>query len=200
MLVGVAGLNLPPSRPERGSPRETVDPACSRLVSLYLSGNRRGSKSALNLGGLCASAYLIHSHRWQPGQESARSPNHWPLARGCECQWGKRRVRAWSRRFLFSISKSRASKGHLLVDLYQCSAIKDRNHVLGTGRLGTEPPMRWFFENPLPNPTRPVCSKCGALMWLIRIEPEKPDCARRTFECPRCENRISDVITLEKAA
>jgi DNA-directed RNA polymerase subunit RPC12/RpoP len=47
---------------------------------------------------------------------------------------------------------------------------------------------------------RPVCSKCGAPLWLIRIEPDKPGFARRTFECPRCQSRISEAIELEKRA
>ena len=35
---------------------------------------------------------------------------------------------------------------------------------------------------------RPPCPKCGALMWLTRVEPDKPDHDTRTFECPECEN------------
>ena len=60
--------------------------------------------------------------------------------------------------------------------------------------------MVWFGANLLTTPARPVCSKCGAPMWLIRIEPEKSGCARRTFECPRCHNQMTEVIDLEKAA
>ena len=48
--------------------------------------------------------------------------------------------------------------------------------------------------------SRPVCSQCGAPLWLTRIQPDKPGFARRTFECPRCQNQISEVIQLEKAA
>jgi DNA-directed RNA polymerase subunit RPC12/RpoP len=47
---------------------------------------------------------------------------------------------------------------------------------------------------------RPVCFKCGAPMWLTRIQPVKPGLARRTLECPRCQNRITEVIELERAA
>jgi hypothetical protein len=60
--------------------------------------------------------------------------------------------------------------------------------------------MTWFVDNSLAVPMRPVCSKCGAPMWLIRIEPDKSGCARRTFECPRCQIQMSEVIDLEKAA
>jgi DNA-directed RNA polymerase subunit RPC12/RpoP len=45
---------------------------------------------------------------------------------------------------------------------------------------------------------RPVCSKCGAPLWLTRIEPDKPSFARRTFECPRCQSRISEVVELKR--
>jgi hypothetical protein len=49
------------------------------------------------------------------------------------------------------------------------------------------------------NIARPTCPKCGAPMWLTRIEPDEPGCARRTLECPRCQNRTSEIIELEKA-
>jgi DNA-directed RNA polymerase subunit RPC12/RpoP len=56
------------------------------------------------------------------------------------------------------------------------------------------------FDDPLATPARPVCAKCGAPMWLIRIEPDPRGYAQRTFECPRCQNRMTEVIDLEKAA
>jgi hypothetical protein len=49
-------------------------------------------------------------------------------------------------------------------------------------------------------PAQPVCFKCDTPMWLIRIAPDKPGCARRTFECPRCQNQMTEVVDLEKAA
>jgi DNA-directed RNA polymerase subunit RPC12/RpoP len=34
---------------------------------------------------------------------------------------------------------------------------------------------------------RPLCSRCGALSMLIRVEPSaEPDHDLRTFECPSC--------------
>jgi hypothetical protein len=60
--------------------------------------------------------------------------------------------------------------------------------------------MVWFSDDLLTTPARPVCCKCGAPMWLIRIEPDNAGCARRTFECPRCQNQMTEVIDLEKAA
>ena len=47
---------------------------------------------------------------------------------------------------------------------------------------------------------RPVCSKCGTPLWLTRIAPDNLGFARRTFECPRCKNQISEIIELEKVA
>jgi hypothetical protein len=53
----------------------------------------------------------------------------------------------------------------------------------------------------LPNPTpqapvldRPLCPKCARLMWLARIEPDKPDHDRRTFECCECDHTDTVVV------
>jgi hypothetical protein len=40
----------------------------------------------------------------------------------------------------------------------------------------------------------PTCPKCGATMWLVRIEPDAPGHDKRTFECPTCENVISETV------
>jgi hypothetical protein len=31
-------------------------------------------------------------------------------------------------------------------------------------------------------------------MWLVQIEPDAPDHDRRTFECPGCENVVSETV------
>ena len=36
--------------------------------------------------------------------------------------------------------------------------------------------------------------QCGAPMWVSRIEPDKLDHDKRTFECPDCENVIVEVV------
>ena len=41
---------------------------------------------------------------------------------------------------------------------------------------------------------RPPCSKCGAKMLLSRIEPDKPDHDKRTFDCPICNTSESFVV------
>ena len=40
----------------------------------------------------------------------------------------------------------------------------------------------------------PTCPKCGATMWLERIEPDAPGHDKRTFQCPTCENVISETV------
>jgi tRNA(Ile2) C34 agmatinyltransferase TiaS len=40
----------------------------------------------------------------------------------------------------------------------------------------------------------PVCPKCETRMWLSRIEPDVPGHDKRTFECPRCENVVSETF------
>jgi hypothetical protein len=40
----------------------------------------------------------------------------------------------------------------------------------------------------------PTCKKCGAKMWLVRIEPDAPGHDRRSFECPQCENAVTEVV------
>jgi DNA-directed RNA polymerase subunit RPC12/RpoP len=42
--------------------------------------------------------------------------------------------------------------------------------------------------------SRPPCMKCGTPMLLSRIEPERLDHDRRTFECPNCEHSVSFVV------
>ena len=36
----------------------------------------------------------------------------------------------------------------------------------------------------------PTCAKCGAPMWLTRIEPDEPGSEKRTFECQACQNEL----------
>jgi hypothetical protein len=49
----------------------------------------------------------------------------------------------------------------------------------------------------IPHPQQiahPKCANCGAPMWLASIEPEKPDHDRRTFECPRRQEEMVEVV------
>ena len=41
---------------------------------------------------------------------------------------------------------------------------------------------------------RPPCPQCGKAMLLARIEPEKPDYDRRTFQCAECGHSLSEVV------
>jgi len=40
----------------------------------------------------------------------------------------------------------------------------------------------------------PVCPTCRTAMMIVRIEPEKPDHDRRTYECPQCDHSESRVV------
>ncbi len=41
---------------------------------------------------------------------------------------------------------------------------------------------------------RPQCPACGDQMWITRIEPDKPDYDKRTFECPECKNELTQIV------
>jgi len=41
---------------------------------------------------------------------------------------------------------------------------------------------------------RPVCSRCEAQTMLSRIEPDKPDHDKRSFECIKCGNEHTEVV------
>jgi ribosomal protein S27AE len=57
--------------------------------------------------------------------------------------------------------------------------------------------MVYFADSPVTTTARPFCPKCGAPMRLTRIEPDKPGFARRSFECPRCQRQVTEVIELK---
>jgi DNA-directed RNA polymerase subunit RPC12/RpoP len=38
------------------------------------------------------------------------------------------------------------------------------------------------------------CPKCGTKMLLTRIEPDKADHDKRTFECPKCQHVETVII------
>jgi hypothetical protein len=40
----------------------------------------------------------------------------------------------------------------------------------------------------------PTCAKCGAPMWLTRIEPDQPGVEKRTFECQACQNEAIELV------
>jgi ribosomal protein S27AE len=44
--------------------------------------------------------------------------------------------------------------------------------------------------------TRPNCPRCGTRMMLARLSPvpNKPGHDKRTFECPKCGNEVSEVV------
>jgi hypothetical protein len=41
---------------------------------------------------------------------------------------------------------------------------------------------------------QPTCQKCGARMWLVKIEPDAPSHDKRVFECQQCEEILTEVV------
>jgi len=55
--------------------------------------------------------------------------------------------------------------------------------------------MREF--QPTPNTfeiVHPTCPKCGAPMWLTRLEADGPDLEKHTFECQVCQYEAINII------
>jgi transposase-like protein len=46
---------------------------------------------------------------------------------------------------------------------------------------------------------RPLCPKCRAPLWIIRVQPEKTADDKRAFQCPRCEYSHVEVRFPSKA-
>jgi len=59
--------------------------------------------------------------------------------------------------------------------------------------------MDHFSDAPLTD-CAAVLPEMRCMMWLTRIEPDRRGFARRTFECPRCQTKISELVELEKAS
>jgi hypothetical protein len=61
--------------------------------------------------------------------------------------------------------------------------------------------MRQSYSSPYPNEiVHPTCARCGAPMWLIRIEPDEPGKALQTFECQACGNSTDEVVKFNSVA
>ena len=39
-----------------------------------------------------------------------------------------------------------------------------------------------------------ACPKCGERVWLIQIEPDKPNYDKRTYKCSACENVVVEIV------
>jgi hypothetical protein len=61
--------------------------------------------------------------------------------------------------------------------------------------------LRRYQENPqLRMGNHPLCKFCDARMWLVSIEPDRPNHDRRTFECPRCQELTVEVVNYRPEA
>ena len=45
----------------------------------------------------------------------------------------------------------------------------------------------------------PSCPKCGTRMVLLLIFPDRPGYDRRTYECPRCEHEVTEIMEFKNA-
>jgi hypothetical protein len=45
----------------------------------------------------------------------------------------------------------------------------------------------------------PTCAKCGAPMWLTRIEPDQPGFESRLFECQVCNDQMMEIVQFRTA-
>ena len=48
--------------------------------------------------------------------------------------------------------------------------------------------------------TGPRCPKCGTRMILICIFPDRPGQDRHTYECPRCQHEVTEIIQFRKVS
>jgi hypothetical protein len=39
-----------------------------------------------------------------------------------------------------------------------------------------------------------ICERCGSIMLLTKIEPDKPDYDRRTFDCIECNDTVVEIV------
>ena len=61
--------------------------------------------------------------------------------------------------------------------------------------IGNGVAMRQFeVTPPAQDIVHPTCAKCGAPMWLTRIEPDGPHSQQRTFECQACQNEAIEIV------
>jgi hypothetical protein len=51
-----------------------------------------------------------------------------------------------------------------------------------------------YVQSSLHEHEHPVCTVCGASMWLARIEPAHPDHDKRTFECKACGKVTAEIV------
>ena len=55
--------------------------------------------------------------------------------------------------------------------------------------------MRYQTYAPYPvSVLHPACPECGCYMMLDRVEPDKPEYGKRTFECPRCQHSEIEIV------
>jgi hypothetical protein len=46
----------------------------------------------------------------------------------------------------------------------------------------------------------PSCPRCGTRMKLVFIFPDRPGYDERTYECPRCEHEVAEIVQYKRPA
>jgi hypothetical protein len=46
----------------------------------------------------------------------------------------------------------------------------------------------------------PVCFVCGTQTLLVRISPDKPGYDQRTYECPWCPHKMTEICCVNEVA
>jgi endogenous inhibitor of DNA gyrase (YacG/DUF329 family) len=58
--------------------------------------------------------------------------------------------------------------------------------------------MATIIAHPPSVVARPNCPTCGTRMSLVRIFPDKPGYDQRTYECPRCQHDVTEIVQFQK--
>jgi len=89
------------------------------------------------------------------------------------------------------IAAGRFCAAHIVV--FECEV--RASLVLEKKRIRGEAFVRAYAAYPkLRMANHPLCKLCVTPMWLISIEPDRPKHDRRTFECPRCQEVMVQVV------
>jgi hypothetical protein len=61
--------------------------------------------------------------------------------------------------------------------------------------------MRYTNQDAFPDDiVHPTCARCGAPMWLTRIEPDEPGKQLRNFECQARGNSTNELVMFNAPA
>ena len=76
----------------------------------------------------------------------------------------------------------------------QCASLREAHYIEFDNDQKSYVAIGKYFRSSPPRSLSAVRPKCGTSMWVVRIEPNSPNHDRRTFECPQCENVVSEIV------